>query len=216
MLTHWQISSTCVTCHIHMYDMTHVWHDAFVCVCHDASICVTWLIHICDMSQSYVWHDSWISYMAHKLFMCNITHSYVRNDSSTCMTWPIHMCDMTRSYMWHDPFICVTYFWRLMGRISWISSSISFWCNRFLYTYVLWNICMRDMTHLCVCAMTRAYVWHDLFICVTRLIHVRNMTHFYYTWDTTHSCVTWLIRCATWLNHMCEMTGSHVWHVLGA
>jgi len=26
---------------------THVWHDSF--------ICVTWLIHMCDMTHSYVW-----------------------------------------------------------------------------------------------------------------------------------------------------------------
>ena len=25
---------------------------------HDSFICVTWLIHMCDMTHSYVWHDS--------------------------------------------------------------------------------------------------------------------------------------------------------------
>jgi len=37
--------------------------------------------HVCDMTHSYVWHDSFI-----------------------CVTWLIHMCDMTHSYVWRDPF----------------------------------------------------------------------------------------------------------------
>jgi len=46
---------------------------------------VTWLIHMCDMTHSYVWHDSFI-----------------------CVTWLIHMCDMTHSYVWHDSWRYVT------------------------------------------------------------------------------------------------------------
>jgi len=39
------------------------------------NICMTWLIHMCDMTHSYVWHDSFI-----------------------CVTWLIHVCDMTHIY----------------------------------------------------------------------------------------------------------------------
>jgi len=77
-------------------DMTHsyVWHDSYLCdMTYDCRwagwivsvpcaveqatyrrglICVTWLIHKCDMTHSFVWHDSFI-----------------------CVTWLIHMCDMT-------------------------------------------------------------------------------------------------------------------------
>ena len=48
-------------------------------VCHDSSICMTWLIHMCDVTHPYVWHDSFI-----------------------CVTWLIHVCDMTHPYMWQD------------------------------------------------------------------------------------------------------------------
>jgi len=84
----------CVITLIHMTHsyVTHLymWHDSF--------ICVTWLIHMCDMTHSYVWH---------------VTHLYMWHDSFICVTWLIHMCDMwriptcdmTHSYAGHDSFI---------------------------------------------------------------------------------------------------------------
>jgi len=87
-------ASICVTWLIHMWDMTHwyVWHDSF--------ICVTWLIHMWNMTHSYVWHDS---------FMCDMTHPCACHHSSICVTWLVQTCDMTHSYAWHDSFICVTW-----------------------------------------------------------------------------------------------------------
>ena len=78
----------CTTWIVYMCDVTHscIWHDPF--------ICVTWLIHICGMSQLYVRHDS--------CMCCDITHSYVQHDSFTCVqhgsftcaTWQIRMHDI--------------------------------------------------------------------------------------------------------------------------
>ena len=110
----------CVVC-----DMTHsyVWHThkrilslarfclACLHVCnmwHDSFICATWLIHMCDVTHSYVQRDSFIcaTWLIH---MCDMAHSYVWHGPFICVTWPIHMCDMTHSYVCHDSFICVTY-----------------------------------------------------------------------------------------------------------
>jgi len=52
--------------------------------------------------------------------------------------------------------------------------------------------------------MTYSRVWHDLFKCVARLIHMCDMTHLY-VWHDSFICVTWLV-------HMCDMTRSYVWH----
>jgi len=101
-VVHECVTFICVTWLIHICDMTHsyVWHDSF--------ICVTWLIHMCDMTYSYVWHDSFICVTCH-IHMCDMTHSYMWHDSFICVTWLIHMCDMTYSYVWHDSFVYVTW-----------------------------------------------------------------------------------------------------------
>ena len=118
-------------------------------MCHDS--CAS------DVSQSYVWHDSFI-YVTCPIHVCDMTHSYVRHDPCIYVTWRIHMRDMTdahltwfihvlnkthlctqllqreHSHMWHDSFICVT-----------------------------WLIHMCDMTHSYVWHVTHSYVWHDSF-----------------------------------------------------
>jgi len=75
----------------HMYiwtcDMTHLatrkW-DIYVYICavwHDSFMCETWLIYMCDITQSETW----------LIHMCDITQSE---------TWLIHMCDITQSETW--------------------------------------------------------------------------------------------------------------------
>jgi len=154
-----------------------------------ALLCVTWLNHVCDMTHSHLWHDSfrcgiwlrdmtlYMNELCHPcesfrcvtwfIQMCDMTHSDVWHDSFRCVTWLIQMCDMTHPYMWHDSFICVT-----------------------------WLIQMCDMTH--------PYMWHDSFRCVTWLIQMCDMTH-PYMWHDSFRCVTWLIQ-------MCDMTHPYVWH----
>jgi len=90
----------CVPWIIHMRDITHsyVWHESF--------ICVTWLIHMCSTTHSYVWHDAFTcaTWLIH---VFDMTYPHVHHASFTCVTWPIHMCDMTRSNVCYDSFICV-------------------------------------------------------------------------------------------------------------
>jgi len=109
---------------------TPMWDDSFTCV--------TWLIHmctitrvqiineqLCDMTHSYVWHDSCILVpsLIHNMREKSKAHhprTPVRNDSFTCVTWLIHictitqiqiirkhMCAMTHWHVWHDSWIFV-------------------------------------------------------------------------------------------------------------
>jgi len=54
------------------------------------------------------WHDSFM-YVTWRIHICDTTHSYMIHDAFIYVTWRIHICDMTHSYMWHDPFIYVTW-----------------------------------------------------------------------------------------------------------
>ena len=130
-------------------------------------ICVTWLIHMCDMTHSYVWHDSFI-----------------------CVTWLVHMCDMTHSYVWHASPLRVTWlahfaWWdrdRRYVEVKSIVKSIvkSTGCTlKFLdcwFIGVTWLISTCDMAFIRVtwimhtCDMTHSYVGHDSSLRVTWIL----------------------------------------------
>ena len=137
----WHDSFICVTWLVRMCDVTpsHVWHVSFISateyqqdvshgccmpfsyVCHvlfipyDSFIFVTWLLHTCNMTPSYVWHGS--LYVWHDWFISaaecrrDVSHGccmpfayvwhvfFISNDSFICVTWLLHMCNMTPSYV---------------------------------------------------------------------------------------------------------------------
>ena len=151
-----------------------VWHDAF--------ICVTWLIYLCDITHSHVWHGSLMC--ATRIQMSDMTHSFtcviwiylrVWHDSFTIShmwhaafigaTCLIHTCDMTHSHVWHDS---------LMAFAMLLDSSIC----------VTWLIRVCDITHSAVFP-----TWHESSSCVTWLIPSRDMTHSS-VWHDVFTCVT--------------------------
>jgi len=74
---------------VNMCEITHtyVWHDSFICVPWLGNS-LKWLIHTSTPRVTWLIH------------MCDMTHSYVWHDSSICVTWLIHTPDMTHSYVW--------------------------------------------------------------------------------------------------------------------
>jgi len=120
---------------------------------------VTWLIHMCDVTHSYVWRDSFIcvTWLIHR---CDMTHSCVWHDSFIGVTWLIHMCDVTHSYVWRDSFICVT--WLCIAQVY-------YWWGweavRDSFLHVTWLV-YGDLTHL--------YMWHGSRMYVTQFIMVEH------------------------------------------
>jgi len=164
----------------YMCGMTHsyVWHDSFVCV----FTCVTRRI-------LYVWHDFFIclthscvcSFVLVNLFYtCGMTQSYVWRDWCICVPWLIHMCGMSLSYVWHDSYICVAWLIHMGGMThSHVCSHV--WIDSF-YTYEMFTvgndsyICVAWLIHMC--HMTHSYVWQDAFNCVTRNLHICDITDY--------------------------------------
>ena len=110
-----------------------VWHDSYICVrlptathttthaathtvtqtawlCLAWNICVTWLIHMCDMTHTYVWDYSFIR-VPWPMYTCDVTPAQVSVTHTAVDTF--HMCDMTHPYQSHDPII------RLVGSLEW-------------------------------------------------------------------------------------------------
>ena len=148
-------------------------------LCRDSSARVSWRIHICDM-----------------------THSYVRHDSFVCVTWLIHRCDMILLHGCHDTLTCVrwliamcynkgafshspdTHMWGLTPRCVRHKSFTSVTCgwdmshtHTHTHTHTHVERSCRWVTHSTCVAMTHSYMWHDSFTYVTWLIHICGTLH---------------------------------------
>jgi len=118
----WHNSFICDITDLHVTRRIHVWHDVFTRVtwcmlplpldlCNMRNMIhshMTYHIHMCDITHSHVWHDSF-TYVTWLILMCDVTHSQVWHDSFICVAWLLHTCDMTHSRVWHDSFTCVTW-----------------------------------------------------------------------------------------------------------
>ena len=175
---------------MHMCDMTSSY------VRHDSFICATWLIHMCDMTHSYLWHDSFI-----------------------CATWLIHMCDMTHSCVWHvNVSVCV---------ISTQTNTCAFIrVNEFTSAYMPSTYVRHDSSvrvtreciHLCRfntksvgCVHSREWVYKCIYavpICslhsrawIKSTIHVNECTIHANKWPIhANECTVYLNKCTIHVN----------------
>jgi len=74
-----------------------VWEGVHLCSLliyarHDSCTCATWLIYVCDMTHSYVWHDSGELGGGPDVLIVDPPRKGL--DVSLCVTWLTHMCDM--------------------------------------------------------------------------------------------------------------------------
>jgi len=134
----------CVTWLNHMCDVTHsyVWHDSDTRGIWLIHLCATWLIyingssrlrqstsapsvtwriHMSNMTQSHVFHDSFICAIWRRN-TSDMTNSCVGNNSLIRLTGRIHSCYKTHLYIWrayplvwHDSLICVTWLIELLA-----------------------------------------------------------------------------------------------------
>ena len=194
-----------VTWLICMCDTTHLymWYDSF--------ICATWLIHMCDMTHLYMYTASRIEEPTPSISPRNNHRShessFMWRDSFVCVTRLIPVRDMTHSYVWHD----------LLSHVHCLAN----WRSSIQYPRHCESACCSVLQCVAVCCSVLRYVseWHhtyaisiatspginygshesscmrrDSFVCVTQLIHMRDMTHSYMRHDSTiyvHSLANW-------------------------
>jgi len=155
----------------------------------------TWLIHMSDMSDLFVWHESLVCteferiynilYMWYSISQDILKAGNAKDKHTHTNTYPFVLRFSALRCMWHDAF-----------------------------TFVTWPI------HICY--VTYSYMPHDSFICVTWLIHVRDMTHscffkcviwqiHWHIYDMMHSCVRHnSLICVPSCIHVCDTT---YWYV---
>jgi len=158
-------------------------------------MCVTWLVHVCDMTRSCVWHDSFmcVTWLIH---VCNMTHSCVWHDSFMCVTWLVHVCDMTRSCVWHDSFMCVTWLFRVCELtqrliLVYAMTNSCVWHNSSVSVRGLIQVCERDMTYATDDLVLQPP--HNSFMCfdVTRGAHKHESI-----------CIIIISRQSTWMSYV--------------
>jgi len=172
-------------------------HMTRSCVCWYPFKCVTWLTHMWDMRDSYVWHDA---------FIC-----------VAWLTWLIHMGLRIHCYVRHAAFMCVT-----PARHA-VYESINHHTSDVNHSYISQDLFMRVTWHIHVChtcstncmwVYTPSHVWRKSFMCVVGLICMGDMTHSYVSHlllDTLHVSLQ-LITRLTELTHICLTTRLYGWH----
>ena len=154
----WLIEETWRMCDMtHWRDMPHVWYYSFLRLWHESFkrhdshithnvmwlIQETWLNHICGMTHSCMWHDSFV-YVTWLIHVNDMTHSCMLHDSFLHVTWLIHVRHMTHSCMWH---VSLLSFFRFDSYFCWTTSlSKTTWMTH--VTYINESCHVRVMSHM--------------------------------------------------------------------
>jgi len=192
---------------------------------HDSFICETWLIHMWDMTHSYVRHVSFIWDVTHSSVMCTVglglrqgvPRFSRRGMSHIWMSHAMLMNESCRTYEW----VMVHIWMRQVVHINEMSHDAHMNESRHTYKWVVLLIWMSHVASMneswcnCECVMLHISIKHgahlnesrhtckSLILC-TRRRHVAHMNEARgtYKWVMSH----------IWIRHAAHMWTSHVTH----
>jgi len=133
---------------------------------------VTWLIHSCDMTRSYVWHDSFI----HATWLIRSRDTRI-GAFWLCATWLIHMRRVSCSFVWHDSFI-VTHVNESCHTCKCVMSHM--WMSHVTHVNVSCHVMshMTSFTHVNVSCHTCEWVMSHMWMRhVTQADHTHTHVH---------------------------------------
>jgi len=139
----------------------HMAHTHVTCIV-TCSLCATWLIHVCDMIHSCVWHDSFIIHGAYT-HVNSISHVCVCMRHEWCMSHVTHMNESCHTHEWVMSHTCEFYkpFARIMeSRVHYVRHDS--------FIYVTWHA--NDISH-----SRESCLYGSCAIAYTCLIHLRDM-----------------------------------------
>jgi len=184
-------------------------------------MCATWLIHMCDMTPSCMWHDSCIcatrgwkrkKRRKAKIRCLNRNHDFAdrirRNRCSTLLKYNRYLSADDGPRFCSVLYLISTFF---VLQLFLVSGYFGVENSSFLMKGIFFFLKGTNLVPMGIelvpglgplpsplCDMTHSYVRHDSFICATWLILMCDMTHSYERHD---SCI-----CTTWLMQMCDYT----------
>jgi len=157
-------------------------------------VCVPWLLFVCDMNRSLVWHDSFIcvTWLIHRnewsWWNCGGLHEII------CV-WVLRL-----NRIWDTPRLCI-HMWHDYMYVTWLyicDMTIHMW-HEIICVRVLWLNYIWDTPRL----------WHQSYMNESCHRYQRVMSHvmYVYMWhDMWHVCVHQL--CYTWMSHVTDVTES--------
>ena len=167
---------------------------------HDSFTCATWLIHMCDVTPSRVWHDPLtlslaetgapsLAYGSSMHGVCVIS-TCVTCFTFTCATWLMQICDMTHWQVWRYSFTCVT--WLIHSLTHSLTHSIWHLQRQAL---ILWHI-----DHQCtVCVTFRhepcIHGWVMSHTSIHGVCHFLPGTMHRSKWVMSHTWIHWCMVC---------------------
>jgi len=160
----WHDLSTCVTWHIQTRDMTHPFARR------DSFMCVTWPVPMWDTTRSYVWCDSficvtWFIHMrgtSHS-YVCDMTRSYVTHDSvvkcvqmshvstnESCLKWvmSLQMSRVATNHTCEKHDSCVAKVSSTVGVHSKVSSALIFLWGKKKAFIRAWHVSFTPLIHV--------------------------------------------------------------------